>query len=350
MQELLTYMPAPTLEGILAGGNRHSIVLRNGIAYSCGSNHHKQSGIDEDVIHPLPIRMNLPPIVLSVVATDDNTLVVLEDGRVYGCGTNDYYQLGIGLIKPAPLTLMVLPSPALSVSISTYHSAVVLQDGRVFGCGENDNGRLGTNDTNRRHFPVQMQIFGSAMSVACTGRRTYVLLENGEVYYYGHEYEAVLIELDEPVIEIVAGQYHVLFLLAGGRVFGMGSGISGQLGNGESEDAVVPTEMILPELAVTLTCGRLHSLVLLMDGRVFGCGGNNRGQLNHTDLESDFLVPREIVLPRPVTAIGAGRTHSLFLLEDERVFGCGNNRFGQLGTGEVRMEPEVPPVEMMVPR
>lgn len=348
MQELLTFMPAPTLEGIIAGGNHHSLVIRNGVAYSCGSNHSKQSGIDGNASHPLPIRMNLPPTVLSVVANHDNTLVVLEDGRVYGCGANDYYQLGVGWVKPSQLTSMVLPSPAISASISPYHSVVVLQDGRVFGCGENGNGRLGTGNTERYRFPVQMNIDGSVMSVACTNERTYVLLTNGEVYFYGSEYGAVLVELDEPVIEIVAGIYHVLFLLVGGRVFAVGSNISGQLGNGQSDDSVVPVEMILPELAVSLACGRLHSLVLLMDGRVFGCGENNRGQLNHSD--SEFLVPREIVLPRPVTAIGAGRTHSLFLLEDGRVFGCGNNRYGQLGTGEVRMEPVVPPVEMLVPR
>ena len=78
-----------------------------------------------------------------------------------------------------------------------------------------------------------------------------------------------------------------------------------------------------------------HSLVLLSDGSLYSFGKNDHGQLGSLD-EISRSIPVQIseAFPSPIVKAATGRAHSLVLLENGQVFGCGSNVQGQLGLGE----------------
>jgi alpha-tubulin suppressor-like RCC1 family protein len=77
----------------------------------------------------------------------------------------------------------------------------------------------------------------------------------------------------------------------------------------------------------------MHSLVIDKDGNVYTTGNNDKGQLCHGDLLSRDTFRQVKSLPGPAKAAAVGLDFTQILLEDGRVFGCGNNEHGELGLG-----------------
>ena len=83
--------------------------------------------------------------------------------------------------------------------------------------------------------------------------------------------------------------------------------------------------------------GEYHSVFLRGDGTVWTVGKNDTGQLGDGST-LDKSDPVQVVDGsgnpfRGVAEISAGRSYTLFLLDDTTVFGTGQNNYGQLGDG-----------------
>jgi alpha-tubulin suppressor-like RCC1 family protein/rhodanese-related sulfurtransferase len=96
-------------------------------------------------------------------------------------------------------------------------------------------------------------------------------------------------------------------------------------------------ESRIPKTALKIKAvagGEGHSLILLNDGTVWGCGANQSGQLS-----DGSRVGRKIPVKIPglskVTAIACGPKFSLALKKDGAVWGWGQNGNGLLGIGSV---------------
>ena len=79
-----------------------------------------------------------------------------------------------------------------------------------------------------------------------------------------------------------------------------------------------------------------HSVIMDKEGTLFSTGSNSMGQLC-TNAESNF-IPRQVRgLPGGLSILGValGREFTLILLSNGQVYGCGSNRSGQLGLGDV---------------
>lgn len=86
---------------------------------------------------------------------------------------------------------------------------------------------------------------------------------------------------------------------------------------------------------VSVACGSKHSLILLNDGTVWGCGANEYGQLGD-NRGVNHRVPVKIPGLVDVTTIACGANFSLALKKDGTVWGWGLNENGLLwGTGNV---------------
>ena len=78
-----------------------------------------------------------------------------------------------------------------------------------------------------------------------------------------------------------------------------------------------------------------HSFVLLSDGSLYSFGKNDHGQLgSHDEISRSIPVEISEAFPSPIVKAATGRAHSLVLLENGQLFGCGSNVQGQLGLGE----------------
>lgn len=134
-----------------------------------------------------------------------------------------------------------------------------------------------------------------------------------------------------------------LVLRSTGTIASWGFNTNGQRGDGTTSD---PTDSIgavtLPtgRRATAIAAGGSHALVLLDNGDVLAWGLNEAGQLGLGDTLPRAL-PTRVTLPRKAVAIAAGRFFSLALLDDGRVMSWGANSIGQLGDGsrEVQTSP-----------
>merc|ERR1711971_748816 len=98
------------------------------------------------------------------------------------------------------------------------------------------------------------------------------------------------------------------------------------------------------ERAVQVSAGLSHSLVLTTGGRALACGDNTYGQLGTGDGQTTTCAAwvdishakasrrnGELSGPPRICALSAGALHSVFLSEFGDAFGCGDNEHGQLG-------------------
>jgi alpha-tubulin suppressor-like RCC1 family protein len=100
------------------------------------------------------------------------------------------------------------------------------------------------------------------------------------------------------VTAVAAGMYHSAALTASGQLFTWGSNSKGQLGLGSKFNMVFSPTLVDCLAGVPLAglaCGANHSLVVTVSGAVFAWGANSHGQLGLGDFE-DRLVPTQAVL------------------------------------------------------
>jgi alpha-tubulin suppressor-like RCC1 family protein len=118
---------------------------------------------------------------------------------------------------------------------------------------------------------------------------------------------------------------------------------SGQLGNGSNagpekcgpeQVACSTTPVAVSALSgiTAVSAGGSHSLALLENGTAMAWGENSSGQLGD-GTENDSNVPVAVSGLSEVVAVAAGSDHSLALLSDGTVMAWGNNGNGQLGNG-----------------
>lgn len=99
------------------------------------------------------------------------------------------------------------------------------------------------------------------------------------------------------VKQISAAINHTLFLTEDGKVFGVGSNSSGQLGLGQAITSAVQPMMVdelLQQDIEQVAAGNQHSLFLNKTGEVFTCGSNINNSLGLPEVVGNCYVPTRI--------------------------------------------------------
>ncbi|GAB2218566.1 hypothetical protein Droror1_Dr00001793 [Drosera rotundifolia] len=85
----------------------------------------------------------------------------------------------------------------------------------------------------------------------------------------------------------------------------------------------------------SVACGGAHTLFLTESGRVYASGLNDFGQLGISDEKNYIMEPVEVCgLPKEISQISAGYTHSCAITVDGELYVWGKNSSGQLGLGK----------------
>lgn len=140
-------------------------------------------------------------------------------------------------------------------------------------------------------------------------------------------------------------------LKSDGTVWAWGLNTYGQLGNGNTTDAVTPERILsLSDVKAIAsggdrTYGDAHTLALKTDGTVWAWGTNAHGELGD-GTTSNRSVPTVVPGLTGVTAIAAGSLASFALKSDETVWAWGDNTSGCLGIGSDTPESLTSPVEI----
>jgi alpha-tubulin suppressor-like RCC1 family protein len=236
------------------------------------------------------------------------------DKRLLAWGYNLSGQLGNNGTSNQRIPTPVFVSPALagktvtSITPGSIHSIALCSDGTLAAWGHGSSGELGNNSSANSLIPIAVSLSG-----ALAGKS---------------------------VVSASAGTRFSLALCSDGTVAAWGGGMSGQLGNNNAADSLVPVAVttsgvLAGKTVVAISAGGSHSLALCSDGTLVAWGGNDQGQLgiNSTTFSSvPVAVSTSGVLAgKSVVAISAGGSHSLALCSDGTIAAWGRNFDGQLG-------------------
>ena len=308
----------------VTGGNDHMVALKSdGTVWAWGYNYHGELGNGTKTGNTAN---GTPGQVLTAAATPLtgitavrggfwHTLALKSDGTVWAWGNNDWGQLGNGSATPsyggvAYAAQVTGLSNVVAIAAGHWHSVAVKSDGSVWTWGLNStswdanrNGQLGDGTTTTRLTPVR------------------VLGVGGVGYLSG-------------VAKVAAGASFTLALKSDGTVYGWGTNLEGELGNGNKTTSLTPVQAGVSNIT-DLAAGYWLSLALKSDGTVWAWGRNDMGQLGNgtTQALTGISTPAAVSGLSSVTAIHAGVSFGVALKSDGTVWAWGENASGQLGNG-----------------
>ena len=276
-------------------------------------------------------------------------------GDVYCWGGNGFGQLGTGSDMDSNLPVRALTPAGLeftSVRTGANFACALAGNGDVYCWGSTFYG-IGSSVAEDSAVPVQVEAPAGVRFTAVDGGffHACALAESGDVYCWGAG-DGFLLgtgnEASSPVPVRAETPAGVTFadvrtssdgscaLATGGDVYCWGDNSSGGIGNGEVENAAVPTRVLLPAgvTAASLGGGAFHNCAITTTHEVYCWGWNLLGQIDAAQ-PSEIRIPVQVTLPagEQVVAIGGGNAFSCATTWSGAAFCWGDNEGGQLGTG-----------------
>ena len=144
------------------------------------------------------------------------------------------------------------------------------------------------------------------------------------------------------IVDSSSGTDFQLYLGDDEKLYGIGSNAQGELGLGEDvseseELEEITTDVMLPQIGDssikrTVAAGADFAAILKKDNKVYATGDNYFGQLGVGDYSSryDFITPMSGTNNADIVSISAGADFILVLNSSGKVFGAGDNAWGQI--------------------
>ena len=156
---------------------------------------------------------------------------------------------------------------------------------------------------------------------------------------------------ESQIVQIYKGKYHLIKLTQDGKVYGCGESYFGVVGLGGAQSAKKP--ILIPNLSnkkvVQIASGMFHSLALSREGDLYSWGMGFEGQLGLTAQYKCVSSPRYVkfFFNKPVKFIACGHNYSLCVTYDNKLWGWGENKLGQLGLGKVQVVESPTLIELL---
>ncbi|KAJ5077797.1 hypothetical protein M0811_05487 [Anaeramoeba ignava] len=144
----------------------------------------------------------------------------------------------------------------------------------------------------------------------------------------------------ENIQKVTVGSHNEAILTIEGNVFAKGNDI-----NPKNPNQFINISSLIENtndrIIQDVVCGIFSIYLLTSNQNVYGIGSNDSGQLGF-DSETLKKTEKPILMMKNVSKIFSGNSsHCVFLLNlNQELFGCGLNRYGQLGLGEPRIKEE----------
>ena len=346
---------------VISAGNITAFV-KNGDVYVCGKNTNGQLGIGTTTNSNTLVKMIMPVgnIAESVYCGEEHTIVLMTNGNIYGCGYNNKGQLGDGtIINRTTLVKMIDVSGNIpeSVACGLEHTIVKMTNGNIYGCGDGVYGQLGDGRRTTSGTLVKMTIPEGNIpkSVHCGVQHTIVLMTNGNIYGCGYNDSGQLgngtrNDFNEDLVKmndvsgnipesISSGSLHTIVKMTNGDIYGCGANDWGQLGlgNGTANKITTLTKMVMPtdvsgNIPESMSSGREHTIVKMTNRRIYGCGFGLYGALgNNSSNNFRSLVKMIDISGNIPESVSCGVNHTIVLMTNGYIYGCGWNGEGQLG-------------------
>ncbi|KIY70128.1 RCC1/BLIP-II protein [Cylindrobasidium torrendii FP15055 ss-10] len=286
-------------------------------------------------------------------------------GRVLLCGGTSWTKLGkkekagegsdapINLLEPHILrSLSNVKVVSIHTSCCSCHFVAIDIEGAAWAFGRNGSSCLGVSgvDAVNENAPLRLTAAGlgaepgsKIVHAACGRNHTLIVTSDGQVFSAGtnklgecghapcNEVSVFrpIRGLDAHAVQVSAGISFSLILTRDGKVFAIGSGEHGQLGNGSTGERistgnkssfdVIHTPTLIREFAdkniVQISSGQQHSIALDSEGTVYVWGYNGYCRLGLGD-QKDVLRPKVVAQFNGLSAgtyVAAGPSNSIVI-------------------------------------
>lgn len=405
-------------------GIRHTVIIKNnGEAYACGFNSSNNSlGTSDNSTYVMKLtKMKDIDNIKKVSCGYDSTLILKNDGTVYGCGSNLEGQLGLGSSGVLSSATKVDVEDVFDIFAGRTSSYLIKSDRRLYGSGSNIVGELGIPKITNKVTSFTYLGLDDVECVVAGDSHCIALKNNGEAYGTGANAVGQLgighltnvekftkVKTSDIKLIISGCSSNFIFLIKNnGDICGTGLNNRGQLGISSSTNVNVPTEMPVAKagfdflepikgepinqvdkcygniiinnkylvsdeyhnLSTTLGVGfkdkyeyngeiptlpldnikrcsisKTHSLILLNDGTVYGCGSNQYRELLFPSATTKLTEPTKLLISG-IRDVACGEYFSYFVGTDGILYASGTNGQGQLGQGDVNLYDGLQTVE-----
>ncbi len=333
---------------LLCGGGFCFAIQSNGGVWGWGRNSYGQLGDGTSSNRSTPVKLPWQARPKSLAAGYAHAIIANSDGSVSGWGLNNNGQIG-----GTPAILHSIPAKVAgltgvtALASDTNHVLALKSDGSVWAWGWNGFGQVGDGTRDYRSAPTRVGGLSNVTAIAAGGEKaiahSVAVTSDGSVWGWGSNIVGQIgdgsgIDGITPVklsglsniVDVAAGPYHTVAVQSGGYVWAWGAG--GLLGDATTTTRPSPVRLTGISNVAMVAAGLYHTLALKSDGSVWGWGANNAGQLGDGST-TNRLYPVQVGGLSGVIAIAAGREFSLALKSDGSIWGWGNNANGQLGDG-----------------
>jgi alpha-tubulin suppressor-like RCC1 family protein len=357
---------------VFAYADRSFALKENGDLYAWGDNPDGELGIGKSgADRPSPTL--LPGSWTDVAPGALHTVAIATDGSLWGCGYN--YDGELGSVSTELVLDMKRIGSANSwsdVGVGTYHTVAVTTDDQFAACGGNSYGQLGLGFSVFRPSPEQVGTTGGWLQVDASVTHAAGIRDDHSLWTWGYDIDGALggsgghsaparVGYDNDWATVSCGAYtddnYTLAVKQDGTLWGFGDNRSGQLGLGDKDIRLTPTQVGSDTGWVAVaasdgvgTRGRVilgeaytlddHSLGLREDGSLWAWGANGYGQLGLGDT-TRRLTPARVGSDNDWAAVACGDDYSAALKTDGTLWVWGHNWAGQLGKTDL-LDKHVP--------
>jgi len=226
----------------VAVGYVHCLAIRtDGSLYSWGGNCYGELGNGNQIVNSIPTRIGNENDWVFVSAAKENSFAIKADGTLWAWGVN----LGLnddGIYCYLSPTKIGYDNDWKLISPSVSHTLALKTNGTLYGWGWNVSGALG--DPSLGNYQMGPAQIGS---------------DNDWKYVASDEFKS-------------------MGLKTNGNIYGWGRNDFGAIGDGSTEDKVVPTQAIGMTNKILISTGDLFALAFGSDNYLCGSGLDNYGQ------------------------------------------------------------------------
>jgi len=294
----------------------------------------------------------------------DAQLVFIGNNRLGACIFPDAGNI-ITVPKPAPRGWLSDGKHPLKTAAGYEFTLLLADDNLLFAVGNNLNGQLGrghsNNDDPDNRVPRPVTGFGLERITLVTAGYGHcaAVTEDGHLFMWGRNGSGqcgtgtaggnVLAATrcdsgalaDVRVVFVACGGFHTVALTSDGGVIAFGHNYKGQLGTDNNIGQSTPVRLASAALAgvriVGCAAGLNFTQLVSKDGRVFATGQNRYGQLgtgNTTDVNTPTVIKATHFGDAPVAAVACGGNHTMAITRDKGKLYCwGEGGYGATGLG-----------------
>ena len=337
-----TFLTGKYIRSISAGYQQAAAVRTDNTLFFWGRNINSSEGGDKtiDTLYPSPKEMARN--VYSASCGFTHNLITKSDGDVYGWGMQFCGEVGNGStsLLTTPVAVPLQLSPASSLIVAGGQASAYVNDGKLWLAGRNDFGQVGDTAKVIYSSPIEYSIPGGVSKVVPGWQTTFALGNNNTLYGWGDNTNGLLYKSTESLClkpqDIMTGviafdlsrwdNNNAAAITEDGTLNVWGQNDHGQLGNGSSESASEPVQIMTDVISVSV--GNRFMAAIDSDGALWTWGDNSYGQLgNGTTAQAS--VPQKIM--EGVVDIELGCNFAVALKTDGSVWTWGQNSKSQLG-------------------